>query len=613
MQNVGQINLQQLQQLVLQSQVKSTTSSVATILSQPSTVGIAPSTVTSTTSSDTNIAPVQTVLANTGTILTTSGIPIQVVDSDKVPINRLNSGAKPKKGERKTAHNAIEKRYRLSINDKIVELKDLVAGPDARLNKSAILKKAIDYIHYLQNANQRLKQENMMLKLAAPKQAVEDAAGMLTPPGSEGGSPMHISQFSDSENSPGSPGYDSDSSIKDTFDGSTVGGMLDRSRMVLCIFMFGILAFNPFGFLVNSGVGGNEGMDSHFSSGRQLQSDENMSSTSSSWLDWMFPTLMMWILNGIIVTGVMAKLLIFGEPVTKKNSEAEVSYWRHQKQANADLSRGDYSAASHQLRQALQSLGRPLPTTNFDLFASLSWNVIRQFLHRIYLGKWLCGKAGGFRRNSVGTNDVKNSAKDAAIVYHQLNQIHMTGHIPGSNLMGLNLGLCSVNMAEAAGTAIPLQLLAEIYATAAMRFQKTSMLSFFGRYFLSRARRMCAKSSGQIPPRMQWLCHSEGHREYLLEKGMYSLITPSKKSTDGPSQSADVLLYSQLLMDSASIRSRNCPSEIGIGTTTGVDEVAKWWSALLSVAMHWLNGDDENAERYYSVCDSFPRRLQQCE
>lgn len=51
---------------------------------------------------------------------------------------------------------------------------------------------------------------------------------------------------------------------------------------------------------------------------------------------------------------------------------------------------------------------------------------------------------------------------------------------------------------------------------------------------------------------------------------MYSLITPGQKSTDGPSQSADVLLYSQLLMDSASIRARNCPSEKGIGTTTGM-------------------------------------------
>lgn len=38
-----------------------------------------------------------------------------------------------------------------------------------QLNKSAILKKAIDYIRFLINTNNRLKQENMALKLAASK------------------------------------------------------------------------------------------------------------------------------------------------------------------------------------------------------------------------------------------------------------------------------------------------------------------------------------------------------------------------------------------------------------------------------------------------------------
>ena len=34
---------------------------------------------------------------------------------------------------RHSSHNAIEKRYRLSINDKILELRDLIAGPDAKV------------------------------------------------------------------------------------------------------------------------------------------------------------------------------------------------------------------------------------------------------------------------------------------------------------------------------------------------------------------------------------------------------------------------------------------------------------------------------------------------
>ena len=38
-----------------------------------------------------------------------------------------------------------------------------------QLNKSAVLKKAIDYIRYIQSTNQKLKQENISLKMAAQK------------------------------------------------------------------------------------------------------------------------------------------------------------------------------------------------------------------------------------------------------------------------------------------------------------------------------------------------------------------------------------------------------------------------------------------------------------
>jgi sterol regulatory element-binding transcription factor 1 len=38
-------------------------------------------------------------------------------------------------GQRRSSHNAIEKRYRSSINEKILELKDIVAIDDEKVNE----------------------------------------------------------------------------------------------------------------------------------------------------------------------------------------------------------------------------------------------------------------------------------------------------------------------------------------------------------------------------------------------------------------------------------------------------------------------------------------------
>lgn len=74
-----------------------------------------------------------------GAILAT--VPL-VVDAEKLPINRLAPSGKPalvqSRGEKRTAHNAIEKRYRSSINDKIVELKDLVVGTEAKVGVGVV-------------------------------------------------------------------------------------------------------------------------------------------------------------------------------------------------------------------------------------------------------------------------------------------------------------------------------------------------------------------------------------------------------------------------------------------------------------------------------------------
>lgn len=42
---------------------------------------------------------------------------------------------------------------------------------------------------------------------------------------------------------------------------------------------------------------------------------------------------------------------------------------------------------------------------------------------------------------------------------------------------------------------------------------------------------------------------------------------------------------------------------------TDLDEASAWWAAIVSVAVYWLIGDDENAERSYLMAESFPKKL----
>uniref|UniRef100_A0A8C6NY15 Sterol regulatory element-binding protein 1 n=1 Tax=Nothobranchius furzeri TaxID=105023 RepID=A0A8C6NY15_NOTFU len=612
-------------------------------------------TVASPTSLATTSSPVQSTslqaFVGGGTILTT--VPV-MVDAEKIPINRIAIAGKPMgqphKGEKRTAHNAIEKRYRSSINDKIVELKDLVAGTDAKLNKSAVLRKAIDYIRYLQQTNQKLKQENMALKMATQKnKSLKDLVAMEvdgqpevknelpTPPASDVGSPTSFSHCgSDSE--PDSPmGEDTKVLI-------CAGGMLDRSRMALCAFTFLFLSLNPLAALLCS-------------PGRSSTGVSVLCTADSwGWMDWMLPTLLVWLLNGILVSGVLIRLLVYGEPVTRPHSGSSVLFWRHRKQADLDLARGDFAQASHNLWTCLKALGRPLPTSQLDLACAALWSLLRFCLQRLWVGRWLAARAGGLKADRPLQEDACKSNRDAALVYHRLHQLHMTGKLNGSHLSAVHMALSAVNLAECAGSCLPVASLAEVYVSAALRV-KASMpriLHFTSRVFLSSARQACLSSSGSVPPAMQWLCHPLGHRffvdgdwairstpresiysqagntvdplaqvtqafrEHLLEKALYCVAQPheEKSSSQGEGEYADALEYLQLLIsasDAAGATSQSFAIGSNMATVTGCDPHSKWWSSVAIVIINWLQGDDAAAERLYPTVEHLPRSLQNAE
>ena len=41
--------------------------------------------------------------------------------------------------------------------------------------------------------------------------------------------------------------------MNEAYSGKTISAMRDQTRMAMCVFMFAVLAFNPFGSLIGSG------------------------------------------------------------------------------------------------------------------------------------------------------------------------------------------------------------------------------------------------------------------------------------------------------------------------------------------------------------------------
>ncbi|NXO56607.1 SRBP1 protein, partial [Aramus guarauna] len=561
-------------------------------------------------------------LVSGGTILAT--VPL-VVDAEKLPINRLAPSGKPalvqSRGEKRTAHNAIEKRYRSSINDKIVELKDLVVGTEAKLNKSAILRKAIEYIRFLQQSNQKLKQENLALKMAVQKnQSLKDLVAscsggakaeapmevvkaevmeMLTPPPSDVGSPSHSSPLSlsggssnsSSDSEPDSPLCDHGKVKQERLPPSPSSqGMLDRSRMALCAFVFLCLSFNPLASLLRgSGAPAPVGTPGTAGPGRSIMAESGTMEEPWGWSQWLWPTLAFWALNAALVLGAVVRLFVCGEPVTRPHSEPSVLFWRHRRQADLDLDR--VSPAS----PAPPCMTSPAPPT-------------------------LARKQAG-------------------------------GH-----LLAINLALSAVNLAECAGDAVSVAALAEIYVAAALRVKASlhRCFHFLARPFLCSARRVALSHGGAVPPAMQWLCHPLGHRffvdgdwavkgvpretiyssagnpvdplaqvtqlfrEHLLEKALccVAMPEPGRPAAQGEGRFSNALEYLQLLngCSDASGAPGPAPSiSSGLAAVTGTDPVSKWWASIIGTVIHWLQGDEEGAERLYPLVETMPRALQSSE
>ncbi|KAG5680838.1 hypothetical protein PVAND_010320 [Polypedilum vanderplanki] len=498
-------------------------------------------TVMYTTTSANDVQNIQLVNAP---ILTT--VPL-VLDSE----NKFTIGTAPPKVKevKRSAHNAIERRYRTSINSCIIELKNIVVGVDAKLHKSAILRKAIEHIRYLQNQNNKLKAENMYLKnimTTESKHGLKDLlisqqnANAMTPPRSDESNPSLSPAHSDSS-MPSSPFEDS---IKDESDESSdvmtsVRGMTSHSRLTLCMFMLAVFIVNPFSKMLK--INNEDSYDVDDSTGRRrniLGLDDDIGLSL-----WNFSsTFFVWMINIMFLIGCLVKMLVYGDPVLKHQSNESIKYWKHKKQSDLEFERGNGKESYAELIRCLQCYGLSLPITKFERLSATTWQFIRMILHNFWIGRFLSRRNGGLFKSEAKRAEAMSSAKELSLVFHRLNQLNLSANMKDSN--GVMLSLYAINMAEAAGSLMEPELLLEIYLVTALRIKRSypKILQFFCRYYLSKARQTSLKCS-HIPSKYQWAFTNYGYKFLVNHKFRYENQSSSNTIFSKLGNKADPLAY----------------------------------------------------------------------
>lgn len=163
----------------------------------------------------------------------------------------------------------------------------------------------------------------------------------------------------------------------------------------------------------------------------------------------------------------------------------------------------------------LQIFGITLPTTRFESFTLTSWQFVRLFFHRLWIGRFLSRKAGGFFCSEEQRKEALASARELAIIFNRLNQLHLVTN--KNNAHGLMMSLYAINMAEVASSALSPNELISIYMTSALRVKQSypKYLKFFARYYVSKAKQETT-NIGEKLKNYHWAFTPYGYRYFIL-------------------------------------------------------------------------------------------------
>ncbi|CAJ0597855.1 unnamed protein product [Cylicocyclus nassatus] len=553
------------------------------------------------------------------------------------------------KTERRTAHNLIEKKYRCSINDRIQHLKTILAGDDAKLSKSATLRKAIEHITKLEAENRDLRLEVHRLSGVLQQHNIE----VLPPPVMVVGSPALSPSTSSA--SIQSPGANTSPTTSPTPKGvKRPRTSAEQGRVTIFAMMFAMLMWNPISLLATGdsvSAGGNH--DIVAPTGGRVLADgsdafDNYLTADQWWQKRFIQPCFVWSVNIFVVVCVLTRLLVYGEPVQDFKSRSWRVFLSIRARARKEAEHGNVREAQRQYIECLQILERPLPSAGLEQALSVVWQIIRHALNGLWIGRWFAR-----RKRDAGkpVTVVCKSHAHTAMIYHKMHQLHLLGVDETSEgISGLYLALSAVNLAESAGASIdglPRNVLADIYIAAAIRTRlclPPFLASIFSPYFYKRARRHIRRADEDSVSGLEWLFHPLS-REFLSDPEALRAILNVKKTSLKPiigECDADVLsrLRAAFKVRLLTLLANELCGEIGqkeidfvdvsrllinISMAGGLpkkennwdcatwlsegDALCTWWTHVLTCALCWKQGLREEAKQHYAIVRRCPDEL----
>ena len=502
---------------------------------------------------------------NFGNAAVPSGMPMPYRDAHAHPGDATSTISKRRK---KTAHNAIERKYRNSINDRISELKDALPPHITRdtktKSKATILQKCLDYVRHLEKTNAVLRGENETLKQRLASLAGEGgAAGMNGAPAQSDASARLSSE---------------------------------QGRALMCVLFCG---FFVFGGMANPA-------QQHQGAGHQGGARTLAEAPEDEALvAWLLAAVIPWVCRAAAFA--LCAVVMFAQDRVTDPSGAE----EHEQKCAVALVNGSVGKAKHHALKSLALLGQPHPSTEGDVLLSSAASFTRQLLHRCVLGEVVDSYLA---QRSTAVAKAHVTAANVNHMLHQLLSMENTD-VPSANRQKCLAMVRSLNAAEAVKSEMDPVALMRIYVAAAIEVQlslHSDVAAVLAGHYLEQAR-ACFHSCAEDSASLAWMFKPEGD-EFVRSRKWCAMavvgldgekLRPGVLGQLGMAYRVDLLARGlrEFISGADAERANDIFCDLRQYSIQCGDYKNEWWAAVGVVLLSWRQGKNVFARQVFCEVD----------